>query len=227
MAMTDTALSLLQGGGLLQPMFLVGGILAVLAATILLLAALQAAGAGRPLLFLLRLAVGALLLAAGAGIWALAWGIQGYRALLHEEVAAVIELVPLGEQRVEARLKLADGSERRYELAGDEVYVDAQILKWKPAVNALGLHTAYRLDRIAGRYRSVEQEQSAPHTVHALAAPQPLDLFDLRSRHPMLDPLVDAQYGSATFVPAAPPRRIEVRVSASGLLAREAQAAEQ
>jgi len=37
-------------------------------------------------------------------------------------------------------------------------------------------------------------------------------------------PLLDAEYGSASFVPAGE-RRIEVRVSTSGLLIREVPAA--
>ncbi len=96
------------------------------------------------------------------------------------------------------------------------------ILKWKPIVNVLGLHTAYELDRIAGRYVALKDERDRPRTVHSLAREKPVDLFALRRRFPFLAPLVDAEYGSATFVPADHSTRTEIRVSISGLLARPA-----
>lgn len=209
---------------LLDPSYLAAGAAAALLSAILLLAAVQALVRGRVLVFSLRLVVGTALLAAGIAVWTLAFGIQGYRALTREEVAARISIVPVAAQRFEAEVTLADGRRQRFSLAGDEVYVDAQILKWKPSVNLLGLHTAYELDRIAGRYRDVAQERDAPRTVHSLGAAKPFDLFDLRSRYAVLAPLVDAEYGSATFVPAAQPKEVEIRISTSGLMAREVTA---
>jgi len=120
-------------------------------------------------------------------------------------------------------VRLAGGREARFVLAGDEIYVDAHILKWTPAANLLGLHTVYELDRIAGRYRAIEQERAATRTVYALGAAQPIDLFELRRRHAWLAPLFDAEYGSATFVPVNDAVELELRVSTSGLLIREAR----
>jgi hypothetical protein len=107
-----------------------------------------------------------------------------------------------------------------YDLLGDEIYVDAHILKWKPVANIFGLHTSYELDRVAGRYRSIEQERSAPRSVHSVARDRPVDLFGLRQRHAFLAPLLDAEYGSPTFVPVTGPAELELRVSTTGLLIR-------
>lgn len=145
---------------------------------------------------------------------------QGYRALTREEVAALIETAPMGSQSFRATFRFPDGAERSYTLAGDEVYVDAHILKWKPIANVLGLHTAYELDRVGGRYVRLEDEQNRPRTVFSLAERKPVDMFELRRRFPLLRPLVDAEYGSATFVLANRPARFEVRVSTTGLLIR-------
>ena len=147
-------------------------------------------------------------------------GIQGYRALTHEELAAVVVTQPLGPQRFEARFVFPDGRTQRYEIAGDELYVDAQILKWKPIANLFGLHTAYRLERVAGRYVEIEQERSGQRSVHALADSGPIDLFSLRRKYELLSPLVDADYGSASYVTAEHAQRFEVRVSTTGLLIR-------
>jgi hypothetical protein len=100
--------------------------------------------------------------------------------------------------------------------------VDAHILKWKPYANWIGLHTGYELDRVAGRYHGVKDEQTAERTVHALSRERMIDLYSLRRRYAFLAPLVDAEYGSASFVPVTKPAELELRVSATGLLLREA-----
>jgi hypothetical protein len=153
----------------------------------------------------------------------IALGVQGYAALTRETLAATITVAPSGPQRFDARVKFPDGREAAYVIAGDELYVDAHILKWKPLANVLGLHTAYELDRIAGRYRSAEQEQKGIRTVYPLGTPQLVDLFALRSRYAWLAPFVDAEYGSASFVPVTKPAELEVRVSTSGLVIRQVE----
>ena len=164
------------------------------------------------------LALGLLTLATLAA--ALSLGTQGYRALTREETAALITLEPTGPQTVTARFRFLDGREAVFEVAGDELYVDAHILKWHPLANLIGLHTAYELDRVAGRYTSLEDEQSKPRTVFPLAQPKPVNLVALAQRYPVLAPLVDAQYGSATFLPVPQPAHLELRVSTTGLLLR-------
>src|SRR5690606_6522917 len=155
--------------------------------------------------FAVRLLFGLLLLALGALAGAVGLGMQGYRALTHEAVAAHIAVRPSGPQRFAAEFRYPDGRRERYQLAGDEIYVDARILKWHPRANLLGLHTSYELDRVAGRYRSVEDERNATRTVHALGRTRPVDLFAISRRYAFLGPILDAEYGSATFVPVSRP----------------------
>ena len=54
-----------------------------------------------------------------------------------------------------------------------------------------------------------------------LGPERPVDLFGLRQRHAFLAPLLDAEYGSATYVPVTRPAELELRVSTTGLLLRE------
>ncbi len=145
---------------------------------------------------------------------------QGYRALTREDVAATVTTEPVAPQRFRATFEMADGTRTSYELGGDAVYVDGHIVKWHPLANVLGLHTAYRLDRVAGRYESIDDERTRPRTVHALANEQPVDIFKLARKYAFLGPIVDAEYGSATFVSAREPASYEIRVSTTGLLAR-------
>lgn len=146
---------------------------------------------------------------------------KGYLALTHEETAAVVAIEPLEEKVFLAHFEFPDGNKASYRLAGDAIYVDAHILKWKPLANILGLHTAYELDRVAGRYADIEEEIKNPRTVFLLAEKKPVDMFRLRTKFSFFEPFLDAEYGSAAFVDLKQPAKYEIRVSASGLLIRE------
>jgi hypothetical protein len=188
---------------------------------VLLIGSLVALFRARPVAFLLRLLGGALLTTLAALLATVTIGTAGYRALTHEVSAAHITVRPLGGKRFQATVQFPDGRVASYDLAGDEIYVDAHILKWRPIANIAGLHTAYELDRIAGRYQALSEEQNQPRTVHSLGTDKPIDMFHLRRRYTMLEPLLDAEYGSASFVPVNRPAEFDVRVSTTGVLIRE------
>ena len=208
-----------------SPFGLAGLVFGIVGA-LLLLSGLGALIRLRPFRFVLRTTFGLLLLAVGALAATIAIGTHGYTALTREDIAATLLVQPTGPQRFSATVRYPDLREVKFELAGDEVYVDAQILKWKPIANVFGLHTAYELDRIAGRYRSIDHERSAARTVFPLSRDKPLDLFDLRRRYTFLAPLLDAEYGSASYVVVSRPAEIELRVSTTGLLMREVKQAQ-
>ena|SRR6266498_1723117 len=166
----------------------------------------------------------ALFLTLGVLCGAITLGIRGYRMFTQEALAATIKTEPVGPHRFRATVTLADSSLHMFDLAGDAVYVDAHVLKWRPLGTLLGLQTVYELDRIAGRYQALGDEQTLERTVYSLAQKKPFDAFDLARRYWVLRPFVDAEYGSATFVSStgtpARPATYEVRVSTTGLLVR-------
>jgi hypothetical protein len=187
---------------------------------ILILAGLTALFGLHPLRFMTRTLLGLLLISVGVLEGTITIGIQGYRSLTQEDLAARIFVRPYAPQQFTAKLSFPNGREASYAISGDEIYVDARILKWHALANLLGLSTAYELDRIGGRYRDVERERSAPRTLYTLGKEKPVDLFALRKRFPFLEHFVDAQYGSAAYVPVGEPAELELRVSTTGLLIR-------
>jgi hypothetical protein len=164
----------------------------------------------------------ALFLSLGVLCGAITLGIHGYRMFTQEALAATIKTEPLGPHHFRATVTLPDSSLHMFDLAGDAVYVDAHVLKWRPIGTLLGLQTVYELDRISGRYQALRDEQTQERTVYSLAARKPFDAFDLARRYWILRPFVDAEYGSATFISATAPGggTYEVRVSTTGLLVR-------
>jgi hypothetical protein len=164
---------------------------------------------------------GALFVSLSALAATLSVSTQGYRALTSEEVAMTVTTVPTGPHAFQAYVEFPDGRDTTLAVRGDQVLVDARILKWRYVGNLLGLHTQYELDRLTGRYVDIDDERSLERTVHSLETEKPVDLFDLVQRYSFLTFLVDAEYGSATYIEVQKPARFEVTVSTTGLLVRE------
>jgi len=148
-------------------------------------------------------------------------GTQGYEALTHEQVVATVTTTPTGPQKFHASMRLADGRTPQFELEGDEILIEAHILKWKYIGNLLGFTTLYELDRVGGRYSRAEDENSHRHTVFPLGQPKPVDLFELARKYTPIAFLVDAEYGSGTYTEVGRPSQYEVSVSTTGLLIRK------
>ena len=160
----------------------------------------------------------ALSLAALLGLTAL--GMRGFQALTSEQTAALMTVERDGGQEFTVAFEYPDGSKADYGIAGDELYVGARILKWHPAASFIGLRTGYQLDRIAGRYLELADELNQPRTVFELHDAGQPDLFGTVRRFPGLKPLVDAEYGSASFVPVEDGGIYQLRVTGSGLIIR-------
>jgi hypothetical protein len=203
-----------------EPLAVVMAAFALLSVT-LLVGALMAARRRRWIGTSAALVLAFLFLALAALAATLSVATQGYRALTREVVATVVVTQPTGPERFTATFTFPDGSRASYELTGNALYVDAHIVKWHPLANILGLHTAYQLARVSGRYDRLEDEQMKPRRLFALSPAKPVDMFQLaRSLAFLGRVVVDTEYGSATFVSTREPTELELRVSTSGLLFR-------
>lgn len=170
-------------------------------------------------------AIGVLLavvvLAAGATLAIVALNLRSYARLTYEQPVATLDFEARGPQRYLAILtRLPTNVEQSFELAGDEWQVDARVLKWSGWATLLGLDARYRLERVSGRYRDVEQEKTSPRSVYALGETPAIDLWSLAQAHPDWFFFLDGLYGSATYLPMAEGAQYEVTLTQSGLIAR-------
>jgi len=150
----------------------------------------------------------------------LVMNLRTYQRLTAEQAAGEIQFSRVGERQFNAVLTYPNGERANFALGGDEWQVDARVLKWHALANMLGFDTAYRLDRVGGRYTRIEDERTQARTVYALNPPQRIDPWDWLHRYHSWVPWMDALYGSATFLPMADGALFEIKVSQSGLIAR-------
>jgi hypothetical protein len=144
----------------------------------------------------------------------------GYERLTEEHLVGMIEFSRNAPDEYSARLMIDGQLDRLLTLRGDEWQLDARVITWHAPATILGLEPVYQLERLSGRYSSVDRERSEQRTVHGLAEERLLDLWSLARNFPRLAPGVDAYYGSATYLPMADGARYRVTLSRDALIAR-------
>ncbi|HEV2082062.1 MAG TPA: hypothetical protein VGR32_06335 [Brevundimonas sp.] len=178
------------------------------------------------------------LLAAAAVAALLGLNVQTYSRLTYERPVATIRTKRLGPQYFEATITQPAAGEAAqpvvgvYPMHGDEWRLEAQVLRWKPWANVLGLDTQYRLDRLSGRYQTIEQERSAVRSVHAIEGGAPevdlpwsISAWDYARKYRRWVDAVDTLYGGGAYMPMADGAEYEVWITQSGLIARPTNAA--
>lgn len=164
---------------------------------------------------------GLVLLCVAAMLFLVSSNIHTYERLVYEQPIASISFHQMSPQYFGVELKELDSGERWfYELRGDEWQIDAQILTWKGYANLFGLDSYYRLHRLSGRYTDIEQERTAPRTVHGLREEQRIDLWSYANEYRNWLSMVDATYGSAVFLPMNDLAKYSISISRNGLVAR-------
>jgi len=163
--------------------------------------------------------IGFLLLAVAALMVVISINLYTYDRLTHESKVAEISFQEIGPQHFGSTLKFKDKIEI-LDVRGDDWQIDARVLKWRGIAVLFGFDTLYRLDRLSGRYRNIDQERTAPRTVYGLSEGKGLDLWLMAKKYKRWIPWVDALYGSATYMPMVDGASYTVLVSFTGLLAR-------
>ena len=149
----------------------------------------------------------------------------GYHRLGDESLVATVQTRQLAPQRYAVDLSFPDGSRRSAEIDGDQWQLDARVIKWRSPALLLGAQPLYRLDRLSGRYRKID-ESGKPTSAVDLSGDNLIDIAEIKHRFPQWLPWVDADYGSAAYLPLLDNGRFEVTLAAGGgLVARPADQA--
>jgi hypothetical protein len=153
-------------------------------------------------------------------VFSVSLNLHTYQRLTYEQAIAELTFQKISPQYFKVILKLSEDNTKVYDLYGNEWQLDARVLKWHGIANLFGLDANYRLERISGRYREIQQERSKPRTVFSLSDSAGLDLWSLVKQYGKWFPWIDAYYGSAAFMPMADQANYRVSITQSGLIAR-------
>ena len=169
----------------------------------------------------LRGTLGILLLLVAADLAIVALNFYSFKNLQSEVPISTVSFERLGPQHYRATVSQPHGAEGSYDLKGDLWQIDARLIKWTSLWTSLGFSPGYKLDRIQGRYLSLEQERGDERTVYALSEPEfGFDMWAFLNQNRGMIPGVDASFGSATYVPMTDGGIFSVALSNGGLVAR-------
>ncbi len=151
-------------------------------------------------------------------------GLVAYDLSSYAPLPADKPLATLSFQADAARYRvnvLEGGQERSVVLEGDLWQLDVRLLQWKGLAALIGLKPGYRLERLSGRFLTIEQQDLAQQAEAQLAqSPYGIDLWRwLRMSQRDLF-LFDAQARRVTYLPIADNAVYAVSMTATGLLAQ-------
>jgi hypothetical protein len=142
-----------------------------------------------------------------------------YHQLSRESAMATISFRQLGPQSFVATLSQPGNDSVDYQIDGDLWQLDARIIRWKGVFALLGFQPGYQFDGIHGRYLTLEDQQSKAASVHRISH-RAIGFDAWQSARDGWSMMIEAQRGSATFLPMADGAIYEVLLSSTGLSGR-------
>ncbi len=144
-----------------------------------------------------------------------------FHRLTYESLIAELTFEPLGAQLYQANLATGDRcTVRNFELYGVQWRIDSEFVKWMPLGALIGLDPLYRLERIEGRYRLIEEQNQLTKLSYALEDESGVNLVRLTEMLGPFNFLFDASYGSSTYSTMDPEYVYKVYQTDSGIITR-------
>lgn len=169
----------------------------------------------------LRGSAGLLLVACAIALGFAAWDLHSYQQVSDVHPIATLAFNKIDDKQFTVSMVDQAGEERRYQLSGDLWQLDVRLLKWVDALARLGVKPGYRLDNLSGRYLSFEDEQKLPHTAIDLHPDQPvLDVWSWLRAVNRYFSLIEAQTGSASYLPMVDGALYSVSIASGGVVAQ-------
>jgi hypothetical protein len=166
----------------------------------------------------LRGTCGLAFLALATFIGVLAYDLLSYKPIAEGKPLATLSFKADGSlYRVNV---LEGGQERTLTMEGDLWQLDARLLQWKGLAALIGLQPGYRLEKLSGRFLSIEAQSLAQHARVDLArSPYGIDLWHwLRvGQHDLF--MFDPQALRVTYLPLADDAVFSISLTPAGLLA--------
>jgi hypothetical protein len=132
------------------------------------------------------------------------------------EVLATLRFSQLQEQEFEVELVDVSGDNNIYRLWGDQWQLDVRLIHMQGLLSSK--LPSYKLDRLSGRYLSLEQEKNSQRSVYGFMEDNYIDTWPWLANQKWL-PMIQVKNGSAAFMPMSDGAIYEVTLSHKGLMA--------
>ena len=165
--------------------------------------------------------LGLLILLLTVALGMAAWDVFSYTSLNNTNISlATVSVKQLGKQQYQLTLVDVDGKESNFEVAGDQWQIDARIFQVSNDIFGWQPKPGYRLNKLHGRYYSLQEERSNPPIDYELTdTSQPwVDVWKLLNHYPRLLPLLKAVYGAGSYAPLVDGGLYDVRLHQNGLV---------
>lgn len=140
-----------------------------------------------------------------------------YQNLTAEEPIATVSIFEITDQYFDVTVATSDGVEQRFSIYGDQWQLDARLLTWRGPLAALGKKPLYRLGRMSGRYVDIQQTRTGNQSAFELDQSMYVDIWQLAKN---ISIGIDANYGSAVYMPMEHGAVYTVYLTAKGMNVR-------
>ncbi len=132
------------------------------------------------------------------------------------EVLATLKFSQLQEQEFEVELVDVMGASNVYKLWGDQWQLDVRLIHMQGLLSSK--LPSYKLDRLSGRYLSLEQEKNSQRSAYGFVKNNYIDTWPWLVNQKWLS-MIQVKNGSAAFMPMSDGAIYEVKLSHKGLMA--------
>lgn len=167
------------------------------------------------------------LLLAGSALYLVLFSASlfGYQQVRSDVPMATISFERKGNQLWMATVAESNGDRRQFELRGDLWQLDVRMLRYAGLLSVFGAQPSFRLERLASRYVTLEDEQDKDHNEHDLL-PTSFFGFDVWQRaHQHGSLMINATRSALVLMPAADGAIFELRMVEDRLSAGAANSA--
>lgn len=141
-----------------------------------------------------------------------------YSRFSYEKPIASIYFEKDREKVFNAYLSIGDEQPQEYKILGDQWRLDAQFIKLKPWANIFGLDALYHLERFEGRYKKIKEQNSFSTLAHDLSKNNTYNIPEFLTEYNFL---IDAEYGSSTYLSINESLLYVVYQTQSGIIVRQ------
>ncbi|WP_146047841.1 cation/multidrug efflux pump [Zhongshania marina] len=147
--------------------------------------------------------------------------VYSYRHLADEQLVARVFIAGKEKQQYIVSVDTANEEPMQtFLLMGDQWQLDSRVIRWALPVARLGFDNLFRLERLTGRYQSIEEERNLTRTVYLINLSEPVDIWTWLRRSEFFHKWVEADYGNAVFAPMVDGAQFNVYLGRSGLFIR-------